>query len=88
MGLSRQEYWSGLPFLSPGALPDPGIKPRSPAAPALEADSLPLSHGGSLDLLQFLLAPIYHGDNDSQREKAESLFQPLWTVTDTLDLQS
>ncbi|KAB0360627.1 hypothetical protein FD754_004783 [Muntiacus muntjak] len=31
MGFSRQEYWSGLPFLSPGDLPDPGIEPRSPA---------------------------------------------------------
>ena len=31
MGLSRQEYWSGLPFPSPEDLPDPGIKPRSPA---------------------------------------------------------
>ena len=36
-GLSRQEYWSGLPFPSPGDLPDPGIEPRSPA---LEADAL------------------------------------------------
>ena len=35
---SRQEYWSGLPFPSPGDLPDPGIKPRTPA---LQADSLP-----------------------------------------------
>jgi len=34
---SRQEYWSGLPFPSPGDLPDPGIKPGSPA---LQADSL------------------------------------------------
>ena len=31
MGLSRQEYWSGLPFPTPGDLPDPGIKPTSPA---------------------------------------------------------
>ena len=31
MGFSRQEYWSGLPFLSPGDLPDPGLEPRSPA---------------------------------------------------------
>ena len=31
MGFSRQEYWSGLPFPSPGDLPDPGIKPTSPA---------------------------------------------------------
>ena len=35
MGFPRQEYWSGLPFLSPGDLPDPGIKPLSPASPAL-----------------------------------------------------
>ena len=37
MGFVRQEYWSGLPFPSPGDPPDPGIKPRSPA---LQADSL------------------------------------------------
>ena len=37
MGFSRQEYWSGLPFPSPGDLPDPGIKP---SYPALEADAL------------------------------------------------
>ena len=41
MGFSRQEYWSGLPFPSPGDLPDPGIKPGSPVSPALQADSLP-----------------------------------------------
>ena len=35
MGFSRQEYWNGLPFLSPGDLPDPGIKPASPESPAL-----------------------------------------------------
>ena len=37
MGFSRQEYWSGLPFPSPGDLPDPGIKPGSPT---LQADTL------------------------------------------------
>ena len=37
MGFSRQEYWTGLPFPSPGDLPDPGIEPESPA---LEADAL------------------------------------------------
>ena len=37
MGFSKQEYWSGLPFPSPGDLPDPGIKLRSPA---LQVDSL------------------------------------------------
>ena len=45
MGFSRQEHWSGLPFPSPGDLPDPGIKARSPA---LQVDSLLLSHLGSL----------------------------------------
>ena len=35
MGLSRQEYWSGLPFPTPGDLLDPGIEPASPASPAL-----------------------------------------------------
>ena len=38
MGFSRQEYWSGLPFPSPGNPPNQGIQPRSPA---LQADSLP-----------------------------------------------
>ena len=35
MRLPRQEYWSVLPFLSPGDLPHPGIEPASPVAPAL-----------------------------------------------------
>ena len=43
MEFSRQEYWSGLPFPSPGDLPDPGIKPRSPA---LQEDSLPSAPAG------------------------------------------
>ena len=38
MGFPKQKYWSGLPFPSPGNLPDTGIEPRSPA---LQADSLP-----------------------------------------------
>ena len=51
-GFSRQEYWSGLPFPSPGDLPHPGIKPEFPA---LQADSLPTellkgSHLVALDL--------------------------------------
>ena len=44
MGFSRQGYWSGLPLPSLEALPDPGIEPPSPA---LQADSLPMSHWGS-----------------------------------------
>ena len=46
MGFSRQEYWSGLPFASPGEFPDPGIEPKSPT---LLADALPTElHGKSI----------------------------------------
>ena len=56
MEFSRQEYWSQLPFPSPGDLPDPGIEP---GASELQADSLPseewnnqgLREGGEFDLL-------------------------------------
>ena len=44
MGLSRQEYWSGMPCPPPVDLPDPGIEPAFPVTPALQADSLLLSH--------------------------------------------
>ena len=43
MGFSKQEYWSVLPFPSPGDLPNPGIKPRSPV---LQVDSLPTEPQG------------------------------------------
>ena len=46
MGFSRQEYWSGMPFPSPGGLPDPGIEPRSPE---LEADTLTSEPPGKPD---------------------------------------
>ena len=48
---SRQEYWSGLSCPPPGDLPDPGIKPAAPTAPALQAGSLPLSHPGKLIII-------------------------------------
>ena len=50
MGFSRQEYWSGFPFPPLGDLPDPGIKPTSPAFPTWQADSLPLGHQGKRSL--------------------------------------
>ena len=43
MGFSRQEYWSGLSWPPSGDLPDPGMKP---ASPALQMDSLPPNYGG------------------------------------------
>ena len=47
MGFSRQEYWSGLPFPSPGEPLDPGSEPASPVFPTWAGDSLSLSHLGS-----------------------------------------
>ena len=44
MGFSKQEYWSGLPFPSPGDLPDPGIEPGSPAS---KGDALPSEPPGN-----------------------------------------
>ena len=60
VGFSRQEYWRGLPFLSPGDLPDPGIEPVSSKSPALQADSLPLNHWGS---------PIFLAVQEGSRRK-------------------
>ena len=60
VGFSRQGCWSGLPFPPPGDLSDPGIRP---VAPALQAGSLPLSHGE---------APIVNG-NDPKTVRRELL---------------
>ena len=51
MVFPKQEYWSGLPFPSPGDLPNSGIKSVSPA---LQAHSLPLSHQGRSSISQYL----------------------------------
>ena len=50
MGFSRQEYWSGLLYPPPGDLPDPGIKPRSPASPELTGGFLTTSAPGKPDV--------------------------------------
>ena len=63
MGFFRQEYWSGLPFLSPGNLPGPGIEPTSPA---LQVDSLPLSHWG--------------GPPPTDSRLNDSVICPLWNL--------
>ena len=66
-GFSRQEYWSGLPCLLPGNLPNPGIEPRSPVYPALQMDSLLLSNQGSPfcypSHLQTLICYLSYGFN-------------------------
>ena len=56
MEFSRQEYRSGLPFPSPGDLPDPGIEPRSPA---LQADSLPSESPGKPQLITSQILGYY-----------------------------
>ena len=56
VGFSRQEYWSGLPFLSPGDLPDPGIEPRSPT---LQTDSLLTELWGKPIIRSFYSHKIY-----------------------------
>ena len=57
MEFSRQEYWSGLPFPSPGDLPDPEIKPMSPASPALAGGFFTTS--ATWEALQGLLVGKY-----------------------------
>ena len=58
MDFSKQEYWSRLPFPSPGDIPDPGIEPRSFA---LQADSLPFEP----QRLQFPFKPIFFAESSS-----------------------
>ena len=53
MEFSRQEYWSGQPFPYPGALPDPGMEPRSLASPALADGFLTTSATREAPLLVF-----------------------------------
>ena len=57
IGFSKQEYWSGLPFPSPGDLPNPGIEPVSPA---FQADALISEPPGKLnfDLIPFKNKPL------------------------------
>ena len=52
MGFSRQEYWSGLPFPSPGDLPDPGIEPRSHT---FRADALTSEPPGKRKYIKYML---------------------------------
>ena len=57
LGFPRQAKWSGLLFPSPGDLPDPGIKPGSPA---LQADSLPSEPPGQAFVVVQLLSRVWH----------------------------
>ena len=72
MGFSRQEYWSGLPFPSPGDLPDPGIEPGSPT---LQADSLGSEPPGNP--LAFQIRTQYQEDHAAGMERQEKVAIPL-----------
>ena len=65
MGFSRQEYWSGLTFPSPGDLPDPEIEPRSPA---LQADPLPSELPGKPKSLPWVTGNMENKTRDKSRE--------------------
>ena len=73
LGFSRQEYWSGLPCPPLGDLPNPGIKPTSPA---LQADSLPLCHQESPSGQWW--AP--HGGEAHLVEHCQACTSPLWAL--------
>ena len=58
-GFSRQEYWIGLPFPSPGDLPDPGIEPRSPVVLSFKSNRKPpKGFSGWLNLIYFFFRQL------------------------------
>ena len=59
MEFSGQDYWSGLPCPPPEGFPDQGLKPLSPAAPALQVDSLPLCLQGNLAFVYLVLLDLF-----------------------------
>ena len=63
MGFSRQEYWSGLPFPSPGDLPNPGIEPRSPTS---QADALTSAPPGKPLNIRILTSKISKGGKEAR----------------------
>ena len=74
-GFPRQEYWNGLPFPSPGDLPDPGIEPTSPA---WLVDSLPLSHLGSPAFLFLDYQFIIKGHSSVTARWKRYIRQGIW----------
>ena len=79
MGFSRQEYWSGLPFPSPGDLPDPGIKPISPAlAGRFFTTKPPGSPESARGLLKTQIAIVFtHGVSGPHLSRSEE-GQRIW----------
>ena len=67
MGFPRKKYWSGLPFPSPGDVPDPGIEPESPV---LQVDSLKLSQLGNISKS---IKPYIYKHSNISHYKLESI---------------
>ena len=101
MEFSRQEYWSGLPFPSPGDFPDPGIEPKFPT---LQADSLPTEPPGKpltlgrstsnfrftllLSLVQNLIV-LFKEDYaliEGRRRRGRQRMRWLGGITDAMDM--
>ena len=81
IGFSKQEYWSGLPRPPPGDLPDPGVEPASTVAPALQVDSLLLSHLGrpGLTYLNDKRVSTFQKDQELKKHLLSlSLFNTVW----------
>ena len=77
MGFFRQEYWTALPFSSPGDLSDPGIKARSPAS---QADSLPIEPLASAPP-QFSSRPLAHCPWSQPGTLSGTEDPPHWLLT-------
>ena len=77
MEFFRQEYWNGLPFPTPGDLPDPGTEPTSPVSPALQADKffLFIYFSWRLITLQYC-SGFYHTLIDSLSAVLQQLKKP------------
>ena len=69
VGAFRQEYWSGLPFPSPGDLPDPGTEPTFPLSPIMQAYSLPTEP---------IVFPKYSASKQGNRSGSRGFSRPLW----------
>ena len=76
MGFSRQEYWSGLPFPSPGDLPNPGIEPRSPT---LQADALTSAPPGKPSIHTYIDIYSEVQLSHKKRRKSYHLWHHGWT---------
>ena len=80
MGFPRQEYWSGLPFPSPGDLSDPGIEPTSLAS---QVNSLPLNQWGSPQ--QHMVIQYFHYTDKTGINNLKIYFGHLMQKADSLE---